>query len=363
MICPDLHLNKRKKIYSVKPYISPRLTNSIFSYDKNELIEYTNNNHHMIKEFIEALPENFSLIDIYKNINDLSLSSGRRAIIKNWLDNHGAHFYSLSILHNYYWIKEIGKGSFSSAQLIKENETNDFRVVKITEDKKFKTANKSHFLREMENLKSINHPYIIKLYKWGIEENKLWSVNDYGNLGSLDHYINNSTYIDLPIRLRFLDHTIEALTYIHSKNIIHRDIKPANIILFGEIINIYTVFKIGDFNLSKQVVGNDIHSFCGTSKYMAPELFTSTDYDYKVDIWSLLCVLIDIITPNPINLMKENPFSRLWDACSPCELELIDLMHKKDPHKRISSSDLLFYYKNNKPKQTFRRSRSFTIDG
>ena len=53
-------------------------------------------------------------------------------IIKNWLDSHGAQYYSLKILPEYKWIDCIGKGSFSKAHLIET--ADDKRVLKITKN-------------------------------------------------------------------------------------------------------------------------------------------------------------------------------------------------------------------------------------
>jgi NIMA (never in mitosis gene a)-related kinase len=69
-------------------------------------------------------------------------------------------------------------------------------------------------------------------------------------------------------------------------NILHRDIKPANIFLSGGN------YKLGDFNVSKVVEhGSLARTQTGSPYYTAPELWAGRDYDAKVDVWSLGCVL------------------------------------------------------------------------
>ena len=73
----------------------------------------------------------------------------------------------------------------------------------------------------------------------------------------------------------------DGLQYLHSHNIIHRDIKPTNIFIFEDL---HPVFKLGDFNLSKQLYQKASHatSYCGTKDTMAPEVFSGEEYRYNV---------------------------------------------------------------------------------
>ena len=78
--------------------------------------------------------DNRTLLDIYKNLANESYTVSKRIRIKNWLDKHGAIFYSLNILEGYRWVKFVGKGSYSSAHLREYN--NDIIVIKNTNNKK-----------------------------------------------------------------------------------------------------------------------------------------------------------------------------------------------------------------------------------
>ena len=84
-----------------------------------------------------------------------------------------------------------------------------------------------------------------------------------------------------------------GVKYLHEHNIIHRDLKTSNIYL-GEGDKIV----IGDFGISKIFNNNQSMSrtFIGTPYYMSPEMLGQQEYDKKADIWSLGCVLYELLT-------------------------------------------------------------------
>ena len=359
MYCPDL-FDKKNRTY-IKP-LSPRLKNTIFTMSKKELKNYVKNESQFIKDFIEEYNESRSLIEIYINLSNEPYTVSRRIKIKNWLDNHGAIFYSLNILKGYRWVKFIGKGSFSSAHLIEYY--NDKKVVKVTINKKCNNnENLKLFEREMLILKSINHPYIIKLFDYGSIDNYFfWSLNDYCNLGSLDNLIDDLNYTIIPLRYRFIDQIVEALDYIHSKKIIHRDIKSANIFMCGEdLIDPRINFKLGDFNLSR-IVQDENMSFCGSKNYMAPEIINKTLYNEKIDVWSFLCVLIELCIRKNINpiLMTKLDLDEYIKDLTYFEISLINYMHKVNPLERPDTKEIKKFIIDNKPSIAMNRSRSIS---
>jgi NIMA (never in mitosis gene a)-related kinase len=79
---------------------------------------------------------------------------------------------------------------------------------------------------------------------------------------------------------------------MHSKNILHRDLKLSNIFLCsnGDI-------KIGDFGISKILTGTEqfAETMVGTPYYLSPEICKKNQYREKSDIWSLGCVLYELM--------------------------------------------------------------------
>jgi len=102
-----------------------------------------------------------------------------------------------------------------------------------------------------------------------------------------------------------LHQVTKGLEYLHSLNIVHRDIKPTNILFFA-MKNGITQFKLADFGLSRvlkrsqeeieDLTNSKPSSPRGTRGWMAPELYDSSRYDCKVDIFPLGCVFAYTLT-------------------------------------------------------------------
>ena len=107
----------------------------------------------------------------------------------------------------------------------------------------------------------------------------------------------------------------QALDYAHEEHIIHRDIKPSNIFLMAD----GTTVKVGDFGISKVLdaaAGQNQTTTAeadggrvGTKRYMAPEILDRKDYSNKADIWSLGCVLFELLTLNHPTYEQDR---RIW---------------------------------------------------
>jgi len=182
--CPNLRYDSSKKHKYTKPF-SPRLESTIFILPKHELIKKVKNESIMVKEFVQQLSEEKSLLDVYNNLENENLTIGRRFTIKKWLDAHGAFFYSLGILKDYEWIQLIGTGAFSTASLLVHKKNYYKYVIKITTLKKHTHKINEMCRREIDILQNINHPYIIKLFYHKIIDDMsiIVSLHDYCNLG------------------------------------------------------------------------------------------------------------------------------------------------------------------------------------
>lgn len=96
---------------------------------------------------------------------------------------------------------------------------------------------------------------------------------------------------------------LKAMKFIHSGELVHRDLKPSNILLNSECL-----VKIGDFGLARSVAVNDddtspliMTEYVATRWYRAPEiLLGSTKYTKAVDMWSIGCILGELIVGKAI---------------------------------------------------------------
>jgi len=95
--------------------------------------------------------------------------------------------------------------------------------------------------------------------------------------------------------VRYTHQIILGVDYLHSNNIIHRDLKPSNILITDR----YNL-KICDFNTSKilkipEFKEKNLHTQIGTPFYMSPECVDNRKYNFKTDIWSIGCILYELM--------------------------------------------------------------------
>ncbi len=162
------------------------------------------------------------------------------------------------------------------------------------------TKEKENALNEIRILASINHPNIIS-YKeafYDNEKHSLYIIMEYADNKDLEYKINEkyktkTFFIENEIIATFKK-IVYGLKALHDLKIIHRDLKLANIFLFknGDV-------KMGDLNVSKVLKKGLLNTQTGTPYYASPEIWNNKPYDFKSDIWSLGCLLYEMITFNP----------------------------------------------------------------
>ena len=190
----------------------------------------------------------------------------------------------------------IGNGASGIAYKIFNNKDKNYYCLKqilLKNDDKIKQAE-----NEVNILKTLNHENIVKYYGSYKDENSFYIIMEYCDNSDLNEFIkqhkDNKKLIEQNIIYSIIKGICSGLKEIHDKNLIHRDLKPENIFISKE-----HKIKIGDFGISKQLIGTKhAKTIGGTTNYMAPEILNGEKYDNKVDIWALGCIIYELCTLN-----------------------------------------------------------------
>ena len=200
--------------------------------------------------------------------------------------------------------EEVGFESTAAIKVItvpkSKSEINTVRSEGHTEDdtKKYFKGLVDEFVSEiklMDSLKGITNIVSIEDYKVIEHIDEIgWTIYIRMELLTpLTEYVNRKLLTEKQVIKLGCD-ICTALEICQQKNIIHRDIKPQNI-----FVNSNGDFKLGDFGVARslEVVTSGL-SKKGTPNYMAPEVWSGTDYDERVDIYSLGLVLYRYLNKN-----------------------------------------------------------------
>jgi hypothetical protein len=156
---------------------------------------------------------------------------------------------------------------------------------------------------EINVLRRIEHDNIIRYIGSEIIDKDFWIYIEYASEGSLLNLQQDFGPFDENLIKRFTKEILEGLNFLHSNSIAHQDLKWANVLVCsqGEV-------KISDFGwariIEKSMSCQDLYqSLKGTIPWMAPEILRQKHSDWRSDIWSLGCTIIEMAT-------CENPWGR-----------------------------------------------------
>jgi len=211
----------------------------------------------------------------------------------------------------------------------------------------------SRFKREAQTAANLNHPNIVQIFDWGVEENEPYFVMEYVEGTTLSSVLAKNKRVNISDALYIGSQVSAALHEAHENNLVHRDIKPGNIMITpgGKI-------KVTDFGIvSIQDEDSDITksgTILGTANYISPEQAQGLPVSKQSDLYSLGVVLYELIsgkTPfdgdTPISIAtkhlteKPKPISELInDIPTGVEKIVLKLLNKKQINRYKSAEDL-----------------------
>ena len=244
--------------------------------------------------------------------------------------------------NGYKVIRPLGEGGFGAVYLVeKDNKT--YALKKLT--KKLKKEEIEEIKKMIETLSKINNEHLIKYYQTFAKNDTFNILMEYAGERNLKQFINDYKNRDELINESIIKSIIlqicEGLKDLHDNKIIHRDLTPDNI-----FIDKNNKIKIGDFGVSKIMTtfNNYAKTQIGKLNYLAPEILKGKDYNNKVDIYSLGCIIYELFTLNEYyadKVIDEKECKINLDIYNSKYQELIDLLLKKDYHERPNIGEVI----------------------
>uniref|UniRef100_A0A7N6AN80 non-specific serine/threonine protein kinase n=1 Tax=Anabas testudineus TaxID=64144 RepID=A0A7N6AN80_ANATE len=242
--------------------------------------------------------------------------------------------------------RTLGKGNFAVVKLARHRITKTEVAIKIIDKTQLDAVNLEKIYREVQIMKMLDHPHIIKLYQVMETKNMLYLVTEYAKNGEIfDYLAKHGRLSELEARRKFWQ-ILSAVEYCHNRNIVHRDLKAENLLLDGHM-NI----KIADFGFGNFFQpGEPLATWCGSPPYAAPEVFEGQQYEGpQLDIWSMGVVLYVLVCgalpfdgptlPVLRQRVLEGRFRIPYFMTEDCE-HLIRRMLVLDPSKRLSLAQI-----------------------
>ena len=229
---------------------------------------------------------------------------------------------NMLIAGRYKFIKEMGDAAFSTAIQcydILENRMCCIKIIKNNKDYFDQSIDEIKLLRYINANGDPDEKCFLRVYDYFYYQEHLMIVSELlkDNLYDFYKYLidNNSEYFTIGRIQKLTKQILICLEFIHSLKIIHCDLKPENILMksIGEV-----TCKVIDFG-SSCFIHDHLSSYIQSRSYRAPEVILGCHYNYKIDMWSLGCILAEIYTGNVLfqNDSVQSMLARIIGICGP----------------------------------------------
>ena len=209
--------------------------------------------------------------------------------------------------------------------------------------------------KEINILKSLDHPNIIKVYEFFKTEKYIYIIEELCTGGELFDKIVDVKHFSETVACNIMRQLLSAVAYCHEKGIIHRDLKPENILIESseEKNKDFFHIKVIDFGTCEILKKSKLTEQIGTSFYIAPEVLKN-GYNEKCDLWSCGVILYILLCGSPpfygknekeiFSKILSGNFSfrhKIWNKISNEAKNLVKRMLEINPDKRLSARDAL----------------------
>ncbi|XP_038588215.1 cyclin-dependent kinase-like 3 isoform X1 [Micropterus salmoides] len=194
----------------------------------------------------------------------------------------------------------VGEGSYGTVLKCRHRDSGRLVAIKKFMDSDNDKTVKKIALREIKLLRQLRHDNLVNLLEVWKRRRRWHLVFEFVERTLLDDLEQNPNGLDLNTSRQYLYQILRAAAFCHQQNIIHRDIKPENI-----LISQGGVVKLCDFGFARTMTspaeGGVYTDYVATRWYRAPELLVGdTKYSKPVDVWAVGCLLIEMLTGQPL---------------------------------------------------------------
>lgn len=190
--------------------------------------------------------------------------------------------------------EEIGKGSYASVHRYKDEYYNRYFVIK----KAFNNLTEKELERfkiEFEEMKKLNSPYVIEVYRFD-EENQEY-IMEFADTTLESYIFKNNATLKIRERIGLVRQILRAFIYINSKGVLHRDISTTNVLI--KEYDGLNVVKVSDFGLVKRAVSNltSIHTeFKGSLNDPNLDFIGFRNYGIRHETYALTRLIYFVMT-------------------------------------------------------------------
>ncbi|KAJ7164790.1 hypothetical protein C8R43DRAFT_1104421 [Mycena crocata] len=249
-------------------------------------------------------------------------------------------------LNDYQLGDSLGKGAFGQVYRALNWATGETVAVKEIQLSNIPKGELGEIMSEIDLLKNLNHANIVK-YKGFVKTREyLYIILEFCENGSLHNISKRFGKFPESLVAVYISQVLEGLMYLHDQGVIHRDIKGANI-----LTNKDGTVKLADFGVASNTTSVNDGAVVGSPYWMAPEVIEQSGATTASDIWSVGCVVIELLEGHPpYHTLDPMPalFRIVQDDCppipegaSPIVKDFLYHCFQKDCNLRISAKKLL----------------------
>ncbi|HEU5227270.1 MAG TPA: serine/threonine-protein kinase [Ktedonobacteraceae bacterium] len=248
-------------------------------------------------------------------------------------------------LGNYRLVRLLGQGGFAQVYLGEHLRLGTQAAIKLLAAQ-LSSGDAEKFLAEARIIARLEHPHIVRILDFDVENETPFLVMSYAPNGTLRQRYPKGTRLPLDVALTYFKQAAEALQYAHDEKLIHRDIKPENMLLGRHNELLLSDFGIAVVAHSSRSQG--MHEILGTIAYMAPEQIqgkprpASDQYALGVIVYEWLCgrhpfygtaaeIATQHLHADPAPLRQQ-----ISDLPPGIEAVVLKALHK-DPHQRFAT--------------------------